>query len=408
MKTALALGGGGAKGSYQLGVITALKELNINFDIITGTSIGSLNGALLTCGDMEICENLWSTITKEQVLKPIDTEISLSKLQKIIQKTPQETLTTEIDYPLKKLILKYLDEEKVRNSHIDFGLVCVNFPSMKPVEIKISDIKQGSLCDYLLASSAIYPAFPMVKIEEKLHIDGAFFDNLPINLAFNMGADQVIAVDLFSNPTHSHYQNSPLVRYIKPNFDLSPMLEFDLDLLNRNRSLGYLDTLKSFEKLSGYKFSFKRDNDFESPVFAKNIASFESLIPSKRVLAKKIIAYPLSSCLKEHTLCKLSLHDFSIRGLEIILEKLDYDPTVTYEINDINRELSSVFSNKTEFKSTDILKVLSKKSKSSKLIIGAIYHKLLDTKELFDELFWLSTIMPKEVVSALYLYSIHR
>ena len=43
---ALVLSGGGAKGSYQLGVWKALRELNIKFDIITGTSVGALNGAL--------------------------------------------------------------------------------------------------------------------------------------------------------------------------------------------------------------------------------------------------------------------------------------------------------------------------------------------------------------------------
>ena len=45
---ALVLSGGGAKGSYQIGVWKALRELNIHFDIITGTSSGALNGALMT------------------------------------------------------------------------------------------------------------------------------------------------------------------------------------------------------------------------------------------------------------------------------------------------------------------------------------------------------------------------
>ncbi len=51
--TALVLGGGGAHGAYQIGVWQALKEHDINFEIITGTSVGALNGALILQADMK-------------------------------------------------------------------------------------------------------------------------------------------------------------------------------------------------------------------------------------------------------------------------------------------------------------------------------------------------------------------
>lgn len=47
MKRAIVLSGGGARGAYQIGVWKALRELNIKYDIITGTSVGALNGALM-------------------------------------------------------------------------------------------------------------------------------------------------------------------------------------------------------------------------------------------------------------------------------------------------------------------------------------------------------------------------
>ena len=46
-KTGLVLGGGGAKGSYQMGAWKAFRELDLSFDLIVGTSIGALNGALM-------------------------------------------------------------------------------------------------------------------------------------------------------------------------------------------------------------------------------------------------------------------------------------------------------------------------------------------------------------------------
>ena len=45
---ALVLSGGGSKGAYQIGAWKALKKLHIKFDIVTGTSVGALNGALVT------------------------------------------------------------------------------------------------------------------------------------------------------------------------------------------------------------------------------------------------------------------------------------------------------------------------------------------------------------------------
>ena len=59
MKRALVLSGGGAKGAYQIGVYKALKRLNIKIDIITGTSIGSINGAALAAGDYFKLKKFW-------------------------------------------------------------------------------------------------------------------------------------------------------------------------------------------------------------------------------------------------------------------------------------------------------------------------------------------------------------
>ena len=67
MKRALVLSGGGAKGSYQVGVYKALKKLRIKIDIIAGTSIGSINGALFTAGDYLKAKRLWLTISTDNL-----------------------------------------------------------------------------------------------------------------------------------------------------------------------------------------------------------------------------------------------------------------------------------------------------------------------------------------------------
>ena len=68
MKMAIVLGGGGSKGAYQIGAWRALKELGIKYDIITGTSIGAFNGAMIVQGDFEKALALWREIDIDKVI----------------------------------------------------------------------------------------------------------------------------------------------------------------------------------------------------------------------------------------------------------------------------------------------------------------------------------------------------
>ena len=68
-KRALVLAGGGAKGSYQIGVWRALRELDWTPDIITGASVGTLNGCLFTMGKIQEAEDLWRSLEIHDVLE---------------------------------------------------------------------------------------------------------------------------------------------------------------------------------------------------------------------------------------------------------------------------------------------------------------------------------------------------
>lgn len=68
MKQAIALAGGGTKGAYQVGAWKAMRELGIPFDIVTGTSIGSVTAALMVQGDFDRAWELWTHITEDQIM----------------------------------------------------------------------------------------------------------------------------------------------------------------------------------------------------------------------------------------------------------------------------------------------------------------------------------------------------
>ena len=75
LKTGLVLSGGGAKGAYHVGVVKALAEYRIEVDIISGASIGALNGALLaTSSSMqegyERLNEIWQSLIQQSPIKP--------------------------------------------------------------------------------------------------------------------------------------------------------------------------------------------------------------------------------------------------------------------------------------------------------------------------------------------------
>jgi NTE family protein len=69
MKRAIVLSGGGARGSYQIGVWKALRKLHIKYDIVTGTSVGALNGALITQKSYFRSIWLWYNINFKHIFK---------------------------------------------------------------------------------------------------------------------------------------------------------------------------------------------------------------------------------------------------------------------------------------------------------------------------------------------------
>lgn len=81
------------------------------------------------------------------------------------------------------MIDRLIDEEAVRTSPIHFGLVMTELGSLRSVQCPIEDIPEGQLKDYMLASSACFPALRPREIDGVKYIDGGWRDNMPLDLA---------------------------------------------------------------------------------------------------------------------------------------------------------------------------------------------------------------------------------
>lgn len=264
-KRAIVLAGGGSRGAYQLGVWKALRELGVDYQIVTGTSVGALNGAMMVQGDYEQADVLWRNLVTTDVIKadiPIDApDYSDPRWESevwgvFIKKAVEQG---GLDFsPLEDLMARYTSEERVRASQVDFGIVTVEYPAMKPAELTRDEIPPGKLIDYVVASAACFPAFRVKEIDQVKYIDGGYQDNMPVKLALRMGAEEVIAVDLKSVGIRRMPKDTPVpIRIIRSRWNLGPFLWFEPTLSARNIALGYLDAMRSFGRLEGDWYAFE-------------------------------------------------------------------------------------------------------------------------------------------------------
>ena len=158
MKTAVVLSGGGAKGSYQLGVWKALRELHIKYDIVTGTSIGALNGVLMCEKSYFKAKEIWKRINMEYLFNELPKSNKSLDIVKLFGNKFIKNGGMDIE-KIETIIEKCVNKRKFYNSDIDFGLISYNVTTRKPLILTKDNIPSNKLVDYLMASATCFPAF---------------------------------------------------------------------------------------------------------------------------------------------------------------------------------------------------------------------------------------------------------
>lgn len=223
-KTALVLGGGGARGYAHLGVALALKEAGLEPDIVVGTSMGAVIGAAIANrANLDGMVKVLKRLDVNDILK-ISPE-SRHELEKLIGKSLVREIGVrrrkkgeEGDTPVKLTRLFTFFKLMTKNSRIEdlsIEYAAIATDLKKGGELVI---KQGKVYRAAAASSAIPGFIPPVKLDGRTLVDGGVVDVLPILPALNMGAEQVLAVDvgeklsdeLDENPLSLFYRTSSI------------------------------------------------------------------------------------------------------------------------------------------------------------------------------------------------------
>lgn len=432
MRRAIALCGGGTKGAYELGVWQALKELDIDYQIVTGTSIGSIVGALMVTRDYDMACELWENITMEDVMKDgvnLTTTIEgmYNQREQIRPFLKKYVKNKGADIsPFIEFIDRMIDEDKVRESDVDFGLVTVQVSTLTAMELTKEEIPQGKLKDFIMASSSIFPVFPMHKIDGETYLDGCYYDNLPIDLALKMGADEVIAIDLHTSPSHPNYVNKPYVTYITPSRSLGTMLNFERQILDDNIRLGYYDAMKTFGCMMGNKYQFWGEDygEYEDMIrdFVTKVARTESYLTEGTFshFVKPGDSKRLCGNIEDHIKKKdnpYTREDYFTGAAEICGEIFGIPSQEPWHLKEFIKEVLGKLKEKGAYLDIDVfdgkpgVEITSrlaelKLRESSEYITGCIYYGYKSGKIDLNEQLGLLTFLPYELVAALFLLAV--
>lgn len=208
----LVLGGGGARGAAHVGVLRALKEMNIPIDYVTGTSMGSVVGSLFAIGlSPDEIESIllgvdWDDLFSDRPTRP----------ERIFRRKEDDSAAfLPVEWGWKgrivlssgviagqKLSFAFRDDNLYLAGHDGFDNLAYPFRAVTTdLQTGLMFVPdRGNLLKIVRASMSIPGVFPPVKWEGRTLVDGYLARNLPVDICREMGADIIIAVDVGALP----------------------------------------------------------------------------------------------------------------------------------------------------------------------------------------------------------------
>ena len=179
----IALAGGGAKGMAHFGVLHALEEAGLSFDIMSGTSAGAMAGILYASG-----------MSPEQAIKNFQHDLTPTRLFRYLPKWPNWYLVSQ--YRRRAwdgMLRKYLHDWRLEQLSIPFNAVTVDL-----VQVRTVVRRQGDAVHAILESINLPIVSKPILRDGMALVDGGVLNNLPADVLAESGVDFVVGVDVSS------------------------------------------------------------------------------------------------------------------------------------------------------------------------------------------------------------------
>ncbi len=181
-RVAVALGGGGARGMAHVGVLEVFQESRIPIDIITGTSVGALVGALYSAGTpLDEMENMAENVGWNELS-------DFSGTTRIRLLLGGSLLSSK---KMERYIAATIGEKRFYNLNIPFACVATDLVTGERVIFRDGEVALAAR-----ASATVPGLFDPVEYRHRFLVDGGILDNIPTDVARLMGGEYIIAVSV--------------------------------------------------------------------------------------------------------------------------------------------------------------------------------------------------------------------
>lgn len=276
LKFGLVLAGGGAKGSYQAGVLSVLFELDIadKISAVSGTSVGALNTLSLALGRKELCPEVWESIGFKDVLVRNEKEnrtkvraflrelsnqnIKLSDIDAVLAYASREGKSIFTQQGLRAMLERELDFAALRASAKELYVCAYDIADGQPEYFHLSELTNEEVISATLASCAVPYVFPPVQLRGRAYADGGInarsyaaqnADNTPLSPLLQHHLDAILVVHLRPDaPDCDAPTDGPKVINLRPSASLEPVrgtgsLNFSRSAIDAHMRLGREDAL---------------------------------------------------------------------------------------------------------------------------------------------------------------------
>jgi NTE family protein len=184
---AFVLGGGGVLGAHEVGMLQALLEAGIQPDLVIGTSVGAINGAVVaaepTKDAIAQLTDLWSGIGDEDVFGG-----SVFSRVGTLVRSRTHLYSNE---PLRQLLKTYLPAVRFADTQVPFQCVAASIE-----KAGAHWFTEGPIIEAVLASTAVPGLFPPVEIRGEHFFDGGLVHSIPVGRAVSLGARTVYVLQV--------------------------------------------------------------------------------------------------------------------------------------------------------------------------------------------------------------------
>jgi NTE family protein len=185
--TAIVLGGGGVLGAVQVGMLRALVEVGVRPDLVLGTSVGALNGAVLAALPPDEVVDRLDALWRSPDVRDLFAAGTVQRLRELVR----SGVAAHSSGPLRRAVRTVLDDQRIE--HLPVRFMCCAASIEDAAE---HWFERGPVVEAVLASSAVPGLLPPAVVDGRHYLDGGLVNSIPLGRAVELGADRVFVLQV--------------------------------------------------------------------------------------------------------------------------------------------------------------------------------------------------------------------